>query len=130
MSELDGNPNAVAEYIDLTATANSIARAVYAQPNGSVLVAWMLTTISASEQKTAWEHLIEIYCRAMKQKSPLKLLNAVIGGTPEGSDLPWRYMCVNEYMLPVHINDIARTIDEEGIDYYVIRASFTEKGDY
>lgn len=132
LSELDGNAGAVVEYADQASTANSLARAVYTQPNGSVLIAWVNTVLgSAGEgEAVAWEHLIEIYVRAMRLQSPLKLLNAVIDGTPDGSDLKWRYMCVNEYMLPVLINEVARVTDEEGIDYYVIRSSFKEKGDY
>lgn len=130
LSELDGNGESVAEYIDQATVTNSLARAVYTMPNGSVLVAWINSTISATEQNSAWEHLTEIYVRAVRMKSPLQLLNAVIDGIPDGSDLPWRYLCVNEHMLPMHVNEIARIIDEEGIDYYVIRASFLEKGDY
>ena len=131
MGELGDNPNAVVPYIDQTsADTNKLARAVYAQPNGTVLVAWINTTISTTEQRQAWEHLIEIYVRAVRQQSPLRLLNAVIDGKIDGSDLPWRYLCVNEFMLPMHVNEIARSIDEESIDFYVIRASFLEKGDY
>ena len=131
LDELDGDGEAVMPYLDHTTTEmNSLARWVYSQPNGSVLVAWMGTTISnASGEVQQWEHSTEIYVRALKLKSPLALLNAVMDGVPEGDTLRWRYLCVNEDVLPVQIGEIARVIDEEGIDYYVIRSSFREKGD-
>jgi hypothetical protein len=128
--ELDGNVSTVLPYEDVTtATTNSLARAIYTMPNGSVLVAWLTTDIVEGELQSAWEHRVEIYVRAVKLKSPLKLVNAIIDGKPEGQDLPWRYLCVNDDVLPVEISEVARIVDEEGIDYYVMRCAFKEKGD-
>jgi hypothetical protein len=106
-------------------------RAVYQQPNGSVLVAWTGTATSGTTgELQAWEHTVEIYVRAAKRSSPLTLLQAVIDGVPEGQDLRWRYLCVNDYVLPPEISEVVRVIDEEGIDYFLIRTLFREKGDY
>src|SRR5262245_47075245 len=132
MEELAGNANAVQAYIDTTGTElNSLGRTVYQMPNGSVMVAWTSTGISATTGEIQqWQHVIEIYVRAMKLSSPLTLLWAVMEGVPEGQDLRWRYLCVNEYVLPPEIGELNRVIDEEGIDYFVIRMLFREKGDY
>lgn len=130
LAELDGNADAVAAYTDLTTSeSNSLTRAVYMQANGSVLVAWMGTSITEGEME-AWNHSVSIYVRARKQQSPLRLLNAIIDGTPEGTDLRWRYQCVHDMVNPMSVSEVARDVDEEGIDSYVIRAGFKEKGDF
>lgn len=127
--ELNGLSGAVSVYEDITTAAtNSLARAVYSQPNGNVLLAWVGSDITEGEME-GWEHLVDIYVRALRQRSPLKLLHAIIDGIPEGTDLRWRYQCVNDWILPVTILEITRVVDEEGIDYYVIHAAFKEKGD-
>ena len=129
MGELDGNTNAVLAYTDIATTeANNLKRTVYMAPNGTVLVAWMSSDISEGTME-GWEHSIDIYVRAMRQRSPLRLLNAVIDGTPEGTGLRWRYQCVHDSVLPMNVSTITRDVDEEEIDTYVIRASFREKGD-
>ena len=127
-AELDGNVESVVAYADLTTQKNSLGEAVYGQPNGSVLIAWTSTDITEAEPQ-AWEHGLEIYVRAMRLKSPLALIRAIVDGIPADGDMPWRFLCVNEWVLPVDIGEIARVVDEEGIDYYVIRCAFREKGD-
>lgn len=130
LAEIADNAEAVSAYQDLASVNNSLAEAVYTQPNGTVLVAWTSTVLGGSEgEMQYWEHAVDIYCRALRQQSPLKLINAVLDGTPEGSDIRWRYMCVNADVLPMQLLDISRVPDEEGIDYYVIRTSFKEPGD-
>lgn len=130
MGEVSGNADAVSPYEDIAGVNNSLARAVYMQPNGTVLVAWTGTTLGGSDGTVQyWEHSVEIYVRALKQQSPLTLLNAVMDGTPGGEALRWRYLCVNGDVLPMQLIDISRVTDEEGIDYYVIRSSFKERGD-
>jgi len=126
--ELDGDVAAVVAYTDVATQYNSVAKAVYEQPSGSVLIAWIDSGITEAEPQ-GWAHAFELYLRATRLKSPLALIHAVIDGTPEGSDLKWRYLCVNDDVLPVDIGEITRVPDVEGIDYYVIRCAFREKGD-
>jgi hypothetical protein len=127
--ELNGNSDGVLVYEDVATTVkNSLTRSVYEQPNGSVLLAWIGSAISVGEME-GWQHQVDIYVRALRQKSPLKLLNAIIDGIPYGQDLRWRYQCVNDAVLPVTILEIVRVPDEEGIDFYQIRCAFVEKSD-
>lgn len=120
----------IVPYPDLaTSDFNSLSRTIYAMPNGSVLIAWQSSGIG-DEPMLGWAHRIDIYARSMRRQSPLMLLNAIIDGVPAGETIRWRYLCVNEDVLPMEIEEIARLIDEEGIDYYVIRSVFREKGDY
>jgi hypothetical protein len=131
LAELDGNSDGVRAYVDVATTEkNAVSRTIYGAPSGSVLVTWNGTAVAMTQGEVqAWEHAVEIYVRARRLESPLKLLNAVVDGVPAGSSLPWRWDCVNVAVLPVQIAEIARTTDEEGIDLYVIRCSFREKGD-
>lgn len=129
MGQLDGRAEAIAPYLDLTTSSqNSVTRALYTMPNGAILIAWQTTAITQTDM-TAWAHQIDIYIRAMRLKSPLPLVNAILDGVPEGTELRWRYTCINEWVLPVEIEEAARIVDEEGMDYFVIRTIFREKGD-
>jgi hypothetical protein len=131
VGELAGDGASVAVYADITGTANnSLTQAVYTQPNGTVLVAWGGTSINSVQNEVQqWEHSVELYLRAVKGSSPLRLLCAVMDGTPAGSSIRWRYMCVNDDVLPMVVNEVLRGTDEEGLDYILIRSSFREKGD-
>lgn len=129
LAELDGKAEAVSAYIDeATSTANSLTTMIYRQPNGTVFVAWQTSDISEGEME-GWAHSLDIYVRALRQKSPLPLINAIIDGVPAGEAVRWRYSCVNDFVMPMQVEEIARLTDEEGIDFYVIRTSFKEKGD-
>lgn len=126
--ELDGRSDAVSVYLDMTPANNSLTGAVYRQPNGNVLLAWLGSDIR-DDEVIGWQHFIDIYVRSVRGRSPLKLIHAIIEGIPDGEDMRWRYLCVNPYMLPVEILEISRVVDEEGIDYYVIKTAFNEKSD-
>ena len=129
VEELNGNAEAIQPYLDTQTTeANSVLRNVYAQPNGTVLIIWQTSGIETGQME-GWGHRIDIYARALRRRSPLSLLNAIIDGVPQGEEIRWRYLCVNDETLPVQIEDIARLTDEEQVDYYVIRALFRDKGD-
>lgn len=129
VSELGGNTNAVMPYIDVqTSEANSLMRNVYTMPNGSVLIAWEFSGIARSGME-GWSHRVDIYVRAMRRRSPLDLLNAILDGTPQNEAIRWRYLCVNDATLPVEIQEVVRLTDEEATDYFVIRTVFHEKGD-
>jgi hypothetical protein len=128
VAQLDG-AQAIVPYLDLTtSTQNSVTRALYMMPNGAVMLAWQSTGLTQTDM-TAWAHQIDVYVRALRLRSPLPLINGIIDGVPEGTDLRWRYSCINEWVLPVEIEEIARLTDEEGMDYFVIRTIFREKGD-
>lgn len=130
LAEVDQKETAIAAYLDeATTLANALTRFVYQMPNGTVLVAWSDSGVRQTEQQYQWQHSVDIYARALRGKSPLTLINAIMDGTPAGDELRWRYLCVNDCVLPVDITEIRRDQDEEGIDYYVIRTVFTEKGD-
>lgn len=118
-------------YLDVTAEKNSLTRAVYTQANGTLLVAWQSSTLNEGDAIQGWQHQIDVYARADRRESALGLLNAVIDGVPatDGGGLRWRYICILDAVDPVQIQEIARLTDEEGIDYYVIRCLFREKGD-
>ena len=129
VDELDGNATAIVCYMDqATDEKNSLARAIYMQPNGTVMIAWMGTSTGEGEL-SGWSHAIDVMVRAVRRKSPLPLLHAIVDGTPEGSALMWRYDCDNEDVLPVLIGGVDRLTDEEQIDTYVIHMQFREKGD-
>lgn len=129
LTELDNHPEAIQPYLDLATSAdNSLVRAIYSQPNGTVLIAWQATGLS--EAPAGFAHHLDFYVRALRRESPLTLIKAIIDGVPQDGSLRWRYLCVNDYVDPMQVEDIARLTDEEGVDFYVIRAVFREKGDY
>ena len=130
VAELDGAEEAIAAYVDVgTDDKNSLVRATYMQPNGTVMIAWMGTSTGAGGEMEGWAHAVDITVRAVRKKSPLTLVRAVVDGVPEGTDLRWRYQCVNDEVLPVSILSIDRMTDEESIDTCVIHLQFKEKGD-
>ena len=130
VDELEGNAYAIAAYQDMaTDEQNSLQRMTYMQPNGTVMIAWTGSGITEGEM-TGWSHSVDVLVRAIRRKSPLSLLHAIIDGTPEGSEQRWRYGCINDDVLPVSIGSIVRLTDEEHIDAYVIHMEFKEKGDY
>lgn len=127
---LDVNLDAIQPYQDIaTSDRNSVTRRVYTQPNGTILIVWQTSGIAEGEMET-WAHQIDLFVRALRQESPLRLLNAILDATPEGQTERWRYLCVNDDVMPMEIQEIARITDEESVDYYVIRALFREKGDF
>lgn len=129
LAELDDAPDAILAYADeATSPENSLTRAIYSQPNGTILIAWQATGLPTD--MGGFSHHLDFYVRALRRESPLSLLKAIMDGVPVGDTLRWRYKCVNEFVDPMQVEEIARLTDEEGVDFYVIRASFREKGDY
>lgn len=129
LAELDDAPDAILAYADVaTSPDNSLTRAVYSQPNGTILIAWQATALA--NDMAGFSHQMDFYVRALRRRSSLSLIKAIMDGVPEGETLRWRYMCVNNAVDPMQVEEIARLTDEEGVDFYVIRAVFREKGDY
>lgn len=128
---LDQGAASVLAHIDENPTKNSISKAIYQMPAGSLLVVWNGTVIElAVTNMLAWAHVLQVYVRAKRGASALPLINALIDGIPiPGDGQRWRYCPILDGCLPTDVRDIARLIDEEGIDYYVTTTVTQETGD-
>lgn len=127
--ELGGDAGSIQGYIDETPQKNSLARAVYTMSPGSILVTWVDTTLAEGEME-GFEHRVHIHLKAMRGRSPLRLIDLVMDGIPvPGDGLRWRYGCVLPGILPAQVGEVARLVDEEGIDYPVIEFLFKEMTD-
>ena len=94
------------------------------------LVVWQETTFNAGNMEP-WSHRIELYVRAMTGASAMTLIDDIVNGIPPdpGDGLRWHYCPIMAGLLPTNITGIARLIDEEGIDYFVIQTETPETGD-
>jgi hypothetical protein len=116
-------------YIDVNPTRNSMSNAVYQMPAGSLLVVWNGTTLESGEM-AAWYHVLQIYVRARRGDSALAIIDALVDGIPiPGDGLRWRYCPIMDGLLPTEVRDVARLIDEEGIDYFAVTTFTQETGD-
>lgn len=119
----------IVPYIDENPIRNSISKAVYQMPAGSILVVWSGTTIEASAME-GWVHVIQIFMRAARGGSALAIIDALMEGIPvPGDGLRWRYCPIMDGVLPTMVKDVVRLIDEEGIDYFVATTATQEIGD-
>lgn len=119
----------VTGYVDENPTKNSMSKAIYQMPAGSILVVWNGTALPL-EGMLGWVHMLQIYIRASRGGSALTLINALVDGIPvPGDGLRWRYCPLMDGLLPTQVSDISRLIDEEGIDYYAITTMTQETGD-
>lgn len=125
------NPAPVTAYIDENPTRNSVSKAIYQMPSGSLLLAWSGTSMDIeAETMLAWTHAIQVYIRASRGGSALAVIDALVDGIPvPGDGLRWRYCPLISGVLPTVVTDMARLIDEEGIDYYVVSTATQETGD-
>jgi len=127
---LDAGAASVFPYIDENPKRNSISNEIYRMPAGSILVVWNGTVLEAAETMEAWIHVIQIYIRARRGDSALAIIDALMDGIPvPGDGLRWRYCPIMDGVLPTVVRDIARLIDEEGIDYFVVTSVTQEIGD-
>jgi hypothetical protein len=107
----------------------SLAKAVYQMQPGSVLVAWQETRFREGETEP-WEHVVEIFVRALKGQSNLDVAVLLINGVPvPGDGLPWRFCPLLAGVLPTIVQPIARTPDAEQIDLVTISTETLETGD-
>lgn len=128
---LDQGAASVIGYIDENPLKNSMSKAIYQMPAGSILIIWNGTSIEATASSMlGWAHMLQIFVRAKRGGSALTVINALVDGVPiPGDTQRWRYCPILDGCLPTDIRDIARLIDEEGIDYYVVTTVTQETGD-
>ena len=128
---LDSGAASIVGYVDENPQRNSLSKAVYQMPPGSLLLSWQGTVMEqATSTMFAWNHVIQIFVRARKGDSALQIIDALVDGVPDpGDGLRWRYCSLISGVLPTHVRDIARVPDEEGIDYFVVTTATQETGD-
>jgi hypothetical protein len=125
----EASPESVIGYIDNNPKRNSVSNAIYRQRPGTVLVVWQETTFNQGGMEP-WSHRIELYVRAMSGASAMTLIDDIVNGIPDpGDGQRWHYCPIMAGLLPTNITGIARLIDEEGIDYFVIQTETPETGD-
>lgn len=126
---LGGDEEAIDGYIDRNPDRNSISAAIYGMKPGSVLISWQETLLAQGDIE-GWIHNVVIFVRAARGESSMELIDAIIDGVPvPGDGLRWRYCPVMDGVLPTNVIEIARPIDEEGIDYFSITTETKETGD-
>jgi hypothetical protein len=129
VAALDGKAENIASYIDVNPDKNSVAKAIYQMPPGSVLVIWQETLFAAAEIG-AWLHRYQYFVRARRGATALDVINKLVNGVPNpGDGLRWRFCPLLLGVLPTNITEIARITDEEGIDYFAITTETQETGD-
>ena len=121
----------VVPYIDLNPTRNSMSKAIYEMPAGSLLLVWNGTTLDTfASSMEGWMHIIQIFIKAKRGGSAYDIIDALVNGIPvPGDGLIWRYCPLIDGVLPTNVREIVRLIDEEGIDYIVVTTATQETGD-
>ena len=126
---LDGKPENVIGYVDVNPDKNSVGKAIYQMPPGSILVAWQETVFDPASMEP-WVHRYQYYVRAQRGGSALDIILKLVNGVPvPGDGQRWRYCPLMSGVNPTNVTNIVRMIDEEGIDYFVITAETLETGD-
>jgi hypothetical protein len=128
---LSDGTNSIVPYIDINGLKNSVAKARYQIPAGSLLVVYTgfkLAPVGATIE--AWKHAVIICLKAKKGESELALIPLLMNGIPvPGDGLRWHYCPVLTGLLPTEVGSGDRLTDEEGIDYWVVSTSTQETGD-
>ena len=67
---LDSGAASIVGYVDENPQRNSLSKAVYQMPPGSLLLSWQGTVMEqATSTMFAWNHVIQIFVRARKGDS-------------------------------------------------------------
>jgi hypothetical protein len=125
------DPNRIVGYIDENPKRNSVPKALYDSPPGSILIVWTETVWNPNERDTApWLHRYEVVCRAAKGASPMDMVRLLVNGTPvPGDGQRWLRCGIMAGILPASVLSISRPADQETIDYLVLQTEFAESGD-
>ena len=125
------DPTRIVGYVDENPKRNSVNKALYDSPPGSVLLVWTDSAWNTNGREMGpWLHHFEVVCRAAKGASPMDMVRLLVNGTPvPGDGQRWVRCGIMDGVLPVRFPLIARPTDQETIDYLVINTEFTESGD-
>lgn len=131
ITDLNGDPNNISAYIDENPEFNSVERAVYEMPQGSILLAWYETAINEGEAGGGfWVHRFRAFLRAAKNSSVLTLVRDLMSGIPAPGDGQRWFLCpVMDGVFPTDVMEIGRPTDQEGIDYVTVTMQIREVGD-
>lgn len=129
---LQGNEEAIFAYHDIYPAKSSVALAVVELQPGQVMVAWNGTTQAAAAMGF-WQHNVKIFIRAAEEVEGLnpdgyyELFRLIFDGVPEGQTLTMRQLEQIPECDPMENETIVRSTDGEGVDYFEVNLSFTEK---
>lgn len=120
----------VIAYIDEHPATNSLSAAVYGQKPGTVLIGWVGTVLTETENLAGYDHALTIFIRAKRGESPYALVDDIMNGIPDpGDGMPWLFCPLLPGLLPTTVPEIPRQTDEEGIDHITIQTHTQELGE-
>jgi hypothetical protein len=125
------DPGMIVPFVDENPKKNSLTKAIYEMPPGSVLVAFQETQANANREMEAWIHRYNMYARAAPGAKPMDIVKYLVDGVPvPGDGMRWRRCSIMDGVLPAEVAEITRVVDAEGVDYFAVMAEFKETGDY
>jgi|SRR5215831_2506241 len=123
------DPSRIYGYLDSGPPLNSLLMAVYDMADGSVMVAWDETELTASDEMSMWRHRFRVYVRALPDDSSLQMALTLINGIPSGQNLRWRFLQLLPELYATNVTGVARDTDAEYIDYLNVQLELQEVGD-
>lgn len=129
---LQGKEEAIFAYHDIYPAKSSVALAVVELEPGQIMVAWNGTTPAAAAMGF-WQHNVKVFIRAAEEVESLdpdgyyELFRLIFDGIPEGQELTMRQLEQIPECDPMENETVVRSTDAEGVDYFEVDLSFTEK---
>lgn len=129
---LQGKEEAIFAYHDVYPAKSSVALAIVELEPGQIMVAWNGTAPAAAAMGF-WQHNVKIFIRAEEEVETLdpdgyyELFRLIFDGVPEGQELTMRQLEQIPECDPMENETIDRSTDAEGVDYFEVNLTFTEK---
>ncbi|MBN2118510.1 MAG: hypothetical protein JW730_18195 [Anaerolineales bacterium] len=132
--EVGDNPERIFAYHDRY-PQKSLQMARYQMPAPSIMVAWEGSGPGSFGGFEAWQHDISVSLRIGQEpekETPhgyYRLFRLITKGVPSSGTQPLQYTVVHDSCHPMNTPAMRRQTDIEGVDYFEVTLSFTEKGD-
>ena len=139
VAAMDGVAGNIAAFEDAY-PARNLLQAIHEMPAPGILVVWMATDLAGrGGDQEIWKHRFAIELRAGEAKGTdapgtartyPALMQLVLSGKPATlgePDLPMIYQTVHDGCLPMDPPSTARQTSTEGLDYFEMTLSFTDK---
>lgn len=134
VTAVGGNADNIIAYVDQFGQYAQASKKIRDMQPPQILVVFSGRQLGSSGEIPAWQYRFEVAVKASTQNpddpSGYTVIDRLlIKGVPASLGVPMEWVQVLPNLLPMTYESLDRQSDEEGIDYFAARITFTEIGD-